>query len=147
MELIRGEYDRHDQWGKEILGSFLRGRGHEVVIRREDYGVDMFSHSINGAWRWEVEIKRSTKWSNMEDFPYMTVSFLSRKKRLGNFWYCLISEVDPNRLILCHSSVIYSNGSKVEKYIETDSRNGIDGMYHVDKRLCRFETAAERGEI
>jgi hypothetical protein len=71
MEFIRGEYDRYDQWGKEILGSFLRGRGHEVVIRREDYGVDMFSHSINGAWRWEVEIKRSTKWSNMEDFPYM----------------------------------------------------------------------------
>lgn len=138
MDFVKAEYDKNDFFGKVMLTAHLMRKGYKVVVPKENYGVDIIASKDNQTVRWEVEV-RSIKWTCQEDFPFDTVSFLGRKAKHGDFYYCLISEETAN-MVACHSSNIYKDEYIKAKDINKGQRDGVDIVYHVPKNLCEWRT-------
>jgi hypothetical protein len=136
-EFVSDSYDRYDSWARDLFGSFLRSRGHSI-INVEDYRHDIRSVKDGELFLFELEVK-TRRFTCMEDFPFSTVSFLARKKRLHDmapFWYVIIS-YESRCAVCCHSSVIF--GVEPEDVdVSSPERPGCDQFYRVDKTKCYF---------
>lgn len=137
MNFIKKDYDKYDNPGKKILADYLTSIGHTVTIPEENYGVDLVTQLEDTIWRWEAEIKVGAYWTNSKDFPHNTVSFLQRKQKLGNnWWYAIISELNPTAIVIAHCRSIYHPDFIAPKKIDKGDRKGDDMCYHVPKIRC-----------
>ena len=135
-------YDICDAPAKEIISSFLKKRGFDIISTKEDYGVDITCSKDGKIFLVEVETKNSTEFTGEYDFPFDTVSFSGRKIRLHKqepFWYVLVN-LNTRASIFCHSKQIYKKQYLEEIYILTDKRKGMDAFYRVPKEFCYFIT-------
>jgi hypothetical protein len=73
----RALYDKADGKAKEIMRTYLQGRGHKLKEDKEKYYCDIEGEDGHG---WEVEIKYS--WKGEWPTSWMDVRIPHRKKRL-----------------------------------------------------------------
>lgn len=139
LKFNQNSFDQNDPLGKELLMAFLRSKGHNISENRDKYGIDLVSNKDEKDYLWEVEIKIKRPWSNREDFPFPSVSFLSRKEKWKDqeFWYVIICK-ETNAAIFCHSTLIFQEDYKQKLYINNGERKGYDYFYRVPKKLCIF---------
>lgn len=139
MKFNQKSYDENDTLGKDLLIAFLNSKGHNSSENRDKYGIDIITEKDGKDYLWEVEMKSNRPWSNREDFPFPSVSFLSRKEKWKDqhFWYVIIC-TETNAAIFCHSDIIFEEKYKQKLYIKTNERKGFDNFYRVPKNLCIF---------
>ncbi len=132
-------FDDNDAIGKRLLMAFLRPKGHIISENCDKYGVDLVSVRDGKVYVWEVEMKARRPWTNREDFPFPSVSFLSRKEKWKDqhFWYVIICK-ETSAAIFCNSDIIFEENYKEKLYIKTNDRKGFDNFYRVPKDLCIF---------
>jgi hypothetical protein len=132
-------FDDNDAVGKQLLMAFLRPKGHIISENCDKYGVDLVSVRDGKVYVWEVEMKARRPWTNREDFPFPSVSFLSRKEKWKGtpFWYVIICK-ETSAAIFCNSDIIFEENYKEKLYIKTNDRKGFDNFYRVPKDLCIF---------
>jgi hypothetical protein len=132
-------FDDNDAIGKELLMAFLRSKGHNISENSDKYAVDLVSDKNGKSYYWEVEMKSQRPWTNREDFPFLSVSFLSRKEKWKeqHFWYVIICK-ETKAAIFCNSDIIFNENYKQKLYIKTNDRTGLDNFYRVPKELCIF---------
>lgn len=137
MRFSTNAFNMWDDWGKQVVKEYLGERGHIIVPNPDRYGIDLYSDKDGKLYRWEVEVKTAVHWTNEEDFPYNTVSFLGRKEKWKEFgfYYCIVCS-KSRAILMCHSDVIFRDVFKVEKYI--GERSEVQRFYHVPKDLCWF---------
>ena len=137
MRFSRKAFNKWDEWGKQVVKSYLLNQGHIIVPNPDKYGVDLYSDKRGKLYRWEVEVKTAVKWNNKEDFPYNTVSFLGRKEKWTEFpfWYCIVCS-QTKSILFAFSKVIYHEEFEVSKYI--GERGEVQKFYHVPKDLCHW---------
>jgi hypothetical protein len=84
-------------------------------------------------------MKSKRPWTSREDFPFPSVSFLSRKEKWKehHFWYVIICK-ETKAAIFCNSDIIFKENYKQKLYIKTNDRTGLDNFYRVPKQLCIF---------
>lgn len=134
------QYSQHDVLGKKRFKSFCEKNGFEYNIPNENKGIDATLIIGGKEFRCEIEVKKS-RWKNKKDFPFDTVSFLARKKRLHNespFWYFIFSFYE-NSALCCNSVDIYKEEYITNKF--ADRKNGTadtDQYYHVPKSKVWF---------
>ncbi len=119
--------------------AFLRSKGHNISENSDKYAVDLVSDKNGKSYYWEVEMKSQRPWTNREDFPFLSVSFLSRKEKWKeqHFWYVIICK-ETKAAIFCNSDIIFNENYKQKLYIKTNDRTGLDNFYRVPKELCIF---------
>lgn len=135
---LRESYRVYDQWAKDRFSAYLSGRGHQVVPIGEDQQHDLITVRGGEIFHFELEVK-TRDFTCEEDFPFDTVSFLARKKRLHDavpFYYVVIS-YRSGCALCCHSSVIFE-GVAEDVDINSPERPGLDRVYRVDKTKCYF---------
>lgn len=137
MEFYNQDYKKFDTKGKELLTTYLIKQGYTVSLPKEDYGVDLHALKNNKIHNFDIEMKKHISITDVESYPYSTVSFLSRKKKYGIFWYVIIS-IENSGVIIVHSSTIYRDEYKENFYIDNLYRKGDDSFYRVPKELCVF---------
>jgi hypothetical protein len=132
-------FEENDALGKELLMAFLRSKSHNISVNRDKYAVDLVSTLNEKDYLWEVEIKIKRPWTTKKDFPFPSVSFLSRKEKWKDtdFWYVIICK-ETNAAIFCHSTVIFQEQYKEKLYINSGERKGYDYFFRVPKNLCIF---------
>jgi len=131
-------YDRHDQQVKDIVVAFLKRMNHEPHAK-EDYNHDIISTYQGYEYYWEVEAKTGYRFTSRSTFPFPSVSFAGRKKRLHEkkpFYYFIVN-VEDMCGIYCHSSIIYNEQYAQEIMINRE-RKGLDKLYRVPKDKCDF---------
>ena len=136
------QYSEHDVLGKRKFQSFCEKQGFEYNIPNENKGIDA-TMIINGIeYKCEIEVKKS-RWKSKKDFPFHTVSFLGRKKRLhdkGPFYYFIFSYYE-NAALCCNSINIYKDEYITNKFADRKNGNAdIDEYYHVPKSRVYFFT-------
>jgi hypothetical protein len=126
-----------------MLIDYLKSRGHRVIENEDIYGLDFFTVKDQKWFNWEVEVKANIAWTSVDDFPYETISFLGRKKRLEteNFWYVIICSATKSA-IFAPSTVIFKEEYKVVNKVRSEYRTGFDEFYRVPKELCIFRKIA-----
>ncbi len=139
MRFNQKSFDDNDAIGKELLMAFLRSKGHNISENSDKYAVDLVSDKNGKSYYWEVEMKSQRPWTNREDFPFLSVSFLSRKEKWKeqHFWYVIICK-ETKAAIFCNSDIIFNENYKQKLYIKTNDRTGLDNFYRVPKELCIF---------
>lgn len=139
LRFNKKSFEENDAIGKELLMAFLRSVGHNISENCDIYGIDFFSEHNGIKYYWEVEMKSRRPWTTKEDFPFPTVSFLSRKGKWKEtpFWYVIICK-ETKAAIFCKSEIIFKENYKEKLYIKTEDRKGIDNFYRVPKELCIF---------
>jgi hypothetical protein len=139
MKFNQQSFDDNDATGKELLMSFLRSKGHNISENCDKYAVDLVSEKDGKGYYWEVEMKSKRPWTNREDFPFSSVSFLSRKEKWKeqHFWYVIICK-ETKAAIFCNADIIFKENYKQKLYIKTKDRTGLDNFYRVPKELCIF---------
>jgi len=132
-------FDDNDAIGKELLMAFLRTKGHNISENCDKYAVDLVSEKDGKGYYWEVEMKYKRRWTSREDFPFPSVSSLSRKEKWKehHFWYVIICK-ETKAAIFCNSDIIFNENYKQKLYIKTNDRTGLDNFYRVPKELCIF---------
>lgn len=140
MQFLPKEYARCDAWAKEIFSEFVTARGHEIIKSHEDYNHDLVTFFNGRHWFFELEVKTGYGWRDEQDFPFETVSFLGRKRRMHNinpFYYVVICR-ETLAAIMCHSSDIYDALYFERVDLSQKQRLGKDDFYRVPKGKCRF---------
>lgn len=139
MKFNQKSFEDNDAIGKELLMAFLRSVGHNISENSDIYGIDFFSEYKDKKYYWEVEMKSKRPWTCKEDFPFASVSFLSRKEKWAEnpFWYVIICK-ETKAAIFCKSEIIFKENYKEKLYIKTNDRKGLDNFYRVPKELCIF---------
>ena len=145
MKFVPESYLEADQLGKDLLVNYLKGRGYEIIDTTESYDHDIIA-SLNGEKVYfEVELKYSPKYAFTKKgtFPFSSVSFLGRKKRLHDkhpFHYVIISST--GWAVSCHSSEIFKDEYMERVMINTNRRQGEDIMFRVPVDKCYFLNVA-----
>lgn len=137
MKFVQESYDANDALAKELLMNFLMRRGHTIVSHVEDYGVDISTEKDSELYWFEAEIKIKRPWTNKEDFPFDTVSFLGRKKKWGDYYYFIICR-ETGAALFCHCTEIYKDEYKEIVHVNSPGRSGADVFFRVPKEKCIF---------
>ena len=133
-------YDKYDYYVKEKMAKFLKERGHEVLKDEEDYNHGLVTERGGKVNYFELEAKVNYPFTTMSDYPFDTVSFLGRKKRLHHinpFFYVILC-YETGAFVSCHSSDIYKDKYRHTINISTKERKGMDVVYRVPKLKCMF---------
>ena len=88
----------------------------------------------------ELETKSKYPFTTMDTFPFDSVSFLGRKKRLhlkNKFHYIIICR-ETEWAVTCESQDIFKEEYLESLNINTPNRKGKDQMYRVPKAKCIF---------
>lgn len=141
------DYKKYNEYAINLITKYLVKKGFTVPDKEEDYGIDMIAYKDGEEYRIEAEVKRSYygHFTFEETYPYKTVSFLGRKKRLakkGKFWYFIICE-DSEYCVICDSDTIYNEKYKLMVDVDNDKRFGRDEFYRVPRELCAFRNLNE----
>ncbi len=140
MKFVKDQYDRYDALGRKLTCSFLESHGYTIEPKEEeDYNIDIVAYKDGKRYFFEVEMK-NTAFTDMNSFPYSTVSFLDRKKKFSKdhlFFYIIISSKTYAALIV-RSDKIFKKEYLERLYINTRERSGEDYFYRIPKELCRF---------
>lgn len=133
-------YDKYDSFIKEKMIKFLSKRNYEILKQHEDYNHDLVALKNNKKYYFELEVKIGYPFTSVEDYPFLTVSFLGRKKRLHNInpFYYLILCKNTGFIVGCHSTEIFKNEYLEGVSVNTRNRKGKDKMYRVPKEKCTF---------
>lgn len=139
MKFVQQSYDENDLVAKNALIKVLTKHGWTIISAEENYDHDVIAEKNGEVKYFEVEMKSQYKFTSDGTFPFPTVSFLGRKKRLHDkhpFLYVIISK-QTGWAVCCESSVIFQDQYIEKVKINTRDRQGIDTMYRVPKGLCR----------
>jgi len=137
MKFVQESYDANDALAKEMLINFLEKKGHTIISHEEDFGVDISTEKEGELWWFEAEMKCGRPWTDRDDFQFDTVSFLGRKIKWNDFYYCIICK-ETGAAIMAHSEEIFKKEYKEKIYINTQHRKGNDVFYRVPKEKCIF---------
>ena len=146
----QSSYDENDSWAKEhFLKYITEERGHTVLNSEENMSHDVVTEKDGETFYFELEVKgKRYKFTGEHDFPFPTVSFLGRKKRLHEiqpFHYIIVSKT-TGYAVHALSEDIYKDEYREEKYINVDDREGDDVLYRVPKRHCVFFKMVNDGQ-
>lgn len=133
-------YKNTDDLAKELFKSYLTNKGHVITKEDEDYKHDLESENNGVKFLFELELSITNIFSSRKDYKYEKVSFLGRKERLHNiepFYYVIICE-STNTALVAHSSDIYKEEYKVENYVNTANRKGLDSFFRIPKDKVKF---------
>jgi hypothetical protein len=133
-------YDCYDKMIKDLWIDFIKSKGFTITKSEEDYEVDIKAEKNGFEYCFEVESKSTYPFYDEESFPFDSVSFAGRKKRLADknsFWYVIINH-KTETAIVCHSDVIFNDEYIETININTNQRQGLDQFYRVPKHKCRF---------
>ena len=133
-------YDYFDKRIKDLWIDFIKDYGFVVTKSDEDYSVDIEAERNGYKFYFEVESKSTYSFHDKESFPFDTVSFAGRKKRLADkffFWYVIIND-KTKTAIICDSKTIYNEDYTETININTNQRQGLDEFYRVPKDKCKF---------
>ena len=143
----KDDYKHYNEYAINLIAKYLSKRGFTVLNKEEDYGVDILAYKNGEEYRIEAEVKRSyyRHFDFNDNYPYKTVSFLGRKKRLANkgkFWYFVVCE-HTEYCVICDSDTIYNEEYKLMVDVDNDKRFGTDEFYRVPRELCAFRNLNE----
>jgi hypothetical protein len=135
-------YDNNDEYAKSLFKNFIvEKRKHKIISDDvEDYKHDIITEKNGKTHYFELEMKRNYPFTDENDFPFSSVSFLSRKHRLHNineFEYIIIC-YETNYAVGCHSSKIFKNEYVEDIIVDQYERKGHDQFYRVPKNECYF---------
>mgnify|MGYP003659020433 FL=1 len=136
----QGSYDHSDKYAKDLFIKFIKRKGHKIINSEENYDHDVITNKDNITYYFELETKSNYPFTIKETFPFNSVSFLGRKKRLhikNKFHYIIICR-ETEWAITCNSENIYKDKYIENLKINTDNRNGQDQMFRVPKEKCIF---------
>lgn len=136
----QSSYDLYDQSTKDIWISFIKKHGFSITKDEEDYMVDIEAEKDGLVYYFEIESKHGYRFYDEQSFPFDTVSFAGRKKRLCDyfpFWYIIINP-ETMTAISCHSNVIFNEEYTESLNINSRDRSGMDEFYRVPKQKCKF---------
>jgi hypothetical protein len=139
-KFVKSDYDKNDDWGKDIVRKILLHRGYQIDEKpEEDYDIDFVAIRNGEREFFEVEVKHKYSWTGREDYRFDTVSFLGRKKKWEHkgFWYLIIC-AETEALVIANSNRIYKDEYRQVKHVNTGSRRGLDEFYLVPKDRCYF---------
>lgn len=140
-KFVAESYEENDLIGKQLLVAYLISKGHKIKkgTFEEDFGVDIVTDYNGKEFLFEVEMKDKYDFTDLDSFPFETVSFLGRKEKWKNrkYYYCIIG-TKTNAAIFCHSDVIFNEEYQQVINIDTYNRKGLDLFYRVPKELCEF---------
>lgn len=135
---VKSDYEKFDQYGKDIAIKYLRGKGYEVQDREEDYGIDIVATKYGVDYRIEISVIDTVNFKNKKTFPHPKVWFFARKKKQikdGHFYYVIICK-KTGWCVYCNSQEIYQE--KYKGSFEDKRRGGKSEVYKVPKELCHF---------
>lgn len=133
-------YDKSDVFAKRKFIEFLVKKGHKIVESKEDYSHDIITKKDGVIFYFEVETKRHRPFTNRETYPFQTVSFLGRKRKIHNkhpFYYIIICK-ETNWAICCDSNKIFIDIYNKKVNINTIHTKGKDQFFRVPKEECLF---------
>lgn len=137
----KNSYDINDKWGKDLFILHLIKKHFIITESKENFDHDIKAIDFHGQeFLFEIEVKTGYPFKNSKTFPFPTVSFTGRKKRLHDiqeFLYVIICR-ETQWAIIAKSSDIYNNDYTEELYIDTGVRTGYDEFYRVPLEKCRF---------
>tara|TARA_R110000822_G_C14988195_1_gene459351 strand:- start:95 stop:547 length:453 start_codon:yes stop_codon:yes gene_type:complete len=136
----QGSYDHSDKYAKDLFIKFIKRKGHKIINSEENYDHDVITNKDNITYYFELETKSNYPFTIKETFPFNSVSFLGRKKRLhikNKFHYIIICR-ETEWAITCNSENIYKDKYIENLKINTDNRKGQDQMFRVPKEKCIF---------
>jgi|688.fasta_scaffold45897_4 malate/lactate dehydrogenase len=139
-KFVKSSYDENNAWGIAKVEQLAREAGYEIIPKRgETYGIDIAAIKKGEIILLEAEVKINYPWTSREDFPFPTVSFLSRKKKWEDteFFYVIVCR-ETGAMVMCKSSDIFKEEYRTIKNIKTKYRSGVDITYNVPKDKCKF---------
>lgn len=137
-KFLKSDYDKFDQYGKDIAIKYLNKLRFNVQGREEDYRIDIVATKYGVDYRIEIGVLDTKEFTDKESFPYPKVNFFARKKKQikdGHFFYVIICK-KTGWCVYCNSQEIYK-----EKYttkFDDKRRGGYSDVYAVPKELCKF---------
>ena len=137
---VQSSYDDNDQLAKQKMIAFLQRGGHTIVTSAEDYNHDLVTTLGSETLWFELEFKTGYPFTTSATFPFDTVSFLGRKKRLHElqpFHYVVMCK-ETDYAVTCFSDDIFKDEYTHTLTINTRDRSGLDEMYRVPKDQCTF---------
>lgn len=139
-KFVKESYDKNDNLAKKIFIKFIKKKGYNIINSKENYQHDIVAEKDNVVHYFELEVKNNYPFRDRKSFPFETVSFLGRKKRLHEinpFFYVIIC-TETNCALTAFSEDIFDNNYVEEFKIQTQHRNGLDQFYRIPKELCSF---------
>ena len=88
----QNQYDKCDSISRKVFVEFIENRGHTIVSKEEDYNHDIVTEKDGVHHYFELETKRGYPFRGRKSFPFQSVSFLGRKKRLSHLLEPFTSE-------------------------------------------------------
>tara|TARA_R110000822_G_scaffold172760_2_gene312378 strand:+ start:686 stop:1141 length:456 start_codon:yes stop_codon:yes gene_type:complete len=136
----QGSYDHSDKYAKDLFISYIKNSGHDLFSVVENYDHDIITMKDGVKFFFELETKSKYPFTTMDTFPFDSVSFLGRKKRLhlkNKFHYIIICR-ETEWAVTCESQNIFKEEYSESLNINTPNRKGKDQMYRVPKEKCIF---------
>ena len=136
----QGSYDHSDKYAKDLFISYIKNSGHHLFSVVENYDHDIITMKDGVKFFFELETKSKYPFTTMDTFPFDSVSFLGRKKRLhlkNKFHYIIICR-ETEWAVTCESQNIFKEEYSESLNINTPNRKGKDQMYRVPKEKCIF---------
>ena len=135
----QSSYDNNDLIAKYMFIPFLKARNHIIMMEAENFKHDLITVQNYNIHCFELEIS-SKPFEGIDSFPFESVSFLGRKKRLHQikpFHYVIISK-STGWALSAQSSTIYQDQYIKELKINKNGRVGKDLCYWLPKEKCKF---------
>lgn len=139
-EFNQESYDRSDFEAKEILTQYLESKGYKILNIEEDFNHDVVAEYNKKPALFEVEFKTGYPFTSRQTFPFSTVSFLGRKKRLHDiqpFTYVIICK-ETNWAVAARSGTIFNDHYIETLEVDSIDRKGEDLFFRVPKESCNF---------
>lgn len=136
----QGSYNHSDKYAKDLFIKYITKKGHTIISKEENYDHDVITNKDNKTYYFELETKSKYPFTSINTFPFNSVSFLGRKKRLhlkNKFHYIIICR-ETEWAITCNSKDIFKDEYIENLNINTQNRKGKDQMYRVPKEECIF---------
>lgn len=125
-------YEDNDKVAKDLMITFLTGKGHQIVQEEETYSTDI----ITNKGKYEVEMS-GKDFTIRESFPYPMVNFLGRKEKYGNDYHYVIISKNKQYALVAASKDIFKEENKATIYCNTN-RNGYDEVFQLPKDKVKF---------
>ena len=136
----KDSYDENDKFAINRIQKYLSKKNFIIEEKKqENFDIDIVAYRNGLKYRIEAEVK-NTFFTDLDSFPFNTVSFLGRKKKYSNeglFYYFLLCKKN-NSFLYCTSDIIYQEKYKEIKGVNTMHRFGTDVFYRVPKEKCFF---------
>ena len=136
----QGSYNHSDQYAKDLFIQYITNKGHTIISEEENYNHDIITNKDNITYYFELETKSRYPFTSIDTFPFNSVSFLGRKKRLhlkNKFHYIIICR-ETEWAVTCSSENIFKDEYLENLNINTPNRKGKDQMFRVPKEKCIF---------